>query len=51
MKKLLKIVICFLLALGIIMLLTKIGQYNFISLVAGMIWMALWLVICEYFND
>lgn len=51
MKTLLKIVICFLAIFGIIMFLIKIEQYNFVSFITGMIWMALWLVICEYLDD
>jgi hypothetical protein len=51
MKNIIKIVICFLAIFGIFMFLIKIGQYNFISFITGMIWMALWLGICEYLDD
>ena len=51
MKELLKVIICFLAVFGIIVFLRKIGQYNFVSFMAGMIWMGLWLLLCDYLDD
>lgn len=51
MKKTLKVLICFLGSFSVIMFLRKTGQYNFVSFIAGMIWMALWLGMCEYLED